>query len=297
MVDRLDYELRAIEADNLAETAYRVSIACSWRDIARGYRMLSDFIADAQADSEWRHRAPGDGGQPVAAPVRRAATPRSGRAADRLGTAGVEVWKRNNCVAHLSAEARHLWGQLREDWMASSQLARLCCCAPCGRGLSGKDLLFPCIELFLRDDTRVQEFLKSLELEINIVRVLNPHALFRNEGIRCLSSELTPIRGDVRIPVDISFWRLPRWGEAHFCLRDTSELDRGARAAASDYTVQSFYGFDLWIEVTCSAKRVHFRKEIGPHATSVPEATRWTGLRDGIEVLSHRDDACACAAH
>jgi hypothetical protein len=33
--------------------------------------------------------------------------------------AAVEVWKSNNRVAHLSAEARHLWGQLREDWMTS----------------------------------------------------------------------------------------------------------------------------------------------------------------------------------
>ena len=52
MADRLDYELRAIEADNQAEraeTAHRVSIAHGWRDIARGYRMLGDFIADAQA--------------------------------------------------------------------------------------------------------------------------------------------------------------------------------------------------------------------------------------------------------
>ena len=49
MADRLDYELRAIEADNLAETAYQVSWTCSWRDIARGYRLLSDFVADAQA--------------------------------------------------------------------------------------------------------------------------------------------------------------------------------------------------------------------------------------------------------
>ena len=48
MTDRLDYELRAIEADNYAETAHRVSIAHSWRDIARGYRMLADFIAAAQ---------------------------------------------------------------------------------------------------------------------------------------------------------------------------------------------------------------------------------------------------------
>lgn len=34
-------------------------------------------------------------------------------------TAGVEVWKNDNYVAHLSAEARHLWGQLREVWMGS----------------------------------------------------------------------------------------------------------------------------------------------------------------------------------
>ena len=33
---------------------------------------------------------------------------------------GVEVWKSNHCMAHLSAEARQLGGQLREDWMASS---------------------------------------------------------------------------------------------------------------------------------------------------------------------------------
>ena len=31
--------------------------------------------------------------------------------------AGVVGWKSTNCVAHLSAEARQLWGQLREDWM------------------------------------------------------------------------------------------------------------------------------------------------------------------------------------
>ena len=35
-------------------------------------------------------------------------------------SAGVEVWKSNNCIAHLSAQARQLWDQLREDWMASS---------------------------------------------------------------------------------------------------------------------------------------------------------------------------------
>ena len=54
MADRLDYELRAIEADNLAQTAHFVSFTRSWRDIARGYRMLSDFIADAQAADQRR---------------------------------------------------------------------------------------------------------------------------------------------------------------------------------------------------------------------------------------------------
>jgi hypothetical protein len=48
MADRFDYELRALEADSQAETAHRVSIAHGWRDIARGYRMLADFIADAR---------------------------------------------------------------------------------------------------------------------------------------------------------------------------------------------------------------------------------------------------------
>ncbi len=33
--------------------------------------------------------------------------------------AAVEVWKSNNRVAHLSVEARQLWGQLRDDWIAS----------------------------------------------------------------------------------------------------------------------------------------------------------------------------------
>jgi len=32
---------------------------------------------------------------------------------------GVEVWKGDHCVTHLSPEARHLWGRLREGWMAS----------------------------------------------------------------------------------------------------------------------------------------------------------------------------------
>jgi hypothetical protein len=34
-------------------------------------------------------------------------------------SAGVEVWKSANCIAHLSPEARLLWGQLRKEWMAS----------------------------------------------------------------------------------------------------------------------------------------------------------------------------------
>ena len=34
-------------------------------------------------------------------------------------SAGVEVWKSNHCMAHLSVESRQLWEQLREDWMAS----------------------------------------------------------------------------------------------------------------------------------------------------------------------------------
>jgi hypothetical protein len=84
MADRLDYELRAIEADNLAETAYQVSWACSWRDIARGYRLLSDFVADAQAAvsdapiSGTIHLAASEGGgatMNAASPIR-PATPR-----------------------------------------------------------------------------------------------------------------------------------------------------------------------------------------------------------------------------
>jgi hypothetical protein len=54
MADRLDYELLAIVADTYAETACRGSIAHSWRDIAGGYRMLSDFIADASAADQCR---------------------------------------------------------------------------------------------------------------------------------------------------------------------------------------------------------------------------------------------------
>jgi len=49
---------------------------------------------------------------------------RIGRRSDACGShslgtsAGVEGWKSNHCVAHLSAEARQLWDQLREEWMS-----------------------------------------------------------------------------------------------------------------------------------------------------------------------------------
>jgi hypothetical protein len=55
MADRLDYELRAIEADNQAETAHRMPIGHSWRDIASGYRLLADFLAHEQAAYRQRH--------------------------------------------------------------------------------------------------------------------------------------------------------------------------------------------------------------------------------------------------
>ena len=54
MVELFDYELRALEADSHAELARRVPLAENWRDIARGYRMLSDFLAHEQATQ--RHR-------------------------------------------------------------------------------------------------------------------------------------------------------------------------------------------------------------------------------------------------
>ena len=54
MADRFDFELRALEADSHAEVARRVPLAENWRDIARGYRMLSDFLAHEQATQ--RHR-------------------------------------------------------------------------------------------------------------------------------------------------------------------------------------------------------------------------------------------------
>jgi hypothetical protein len=49
MADRFDFELRAIEADNHAEAARHFARVESWRDIARGYRMLSDYLAHEQA--------------------------------------------------------------------------------------------------------------------------------------------------------------------------------------------------------------------------------------------------------
>jgi hypothetical protein len=48
MVDRFDFELRAIDADIRAESAGRFSLAENWRDIAIGYRLLSDFLAHEQ---------------------------------------------------------------------------------------------------------------------------------------------------------------------------------------------------------------------------------------------------------
>ena len=43
------------------------------------------------------------------------------RAAQRLleRSAGVELWKGHQCLAHLRAEARQLWPQLRDDWISS----------------------------------------------------------------------------------------------------------------------------------------------------------------------------------
>jgi hypothetical protein len=34
-------------------------------------------------------------------------------------SAGVEVWKSTNCIAHLSPDARLLWDQMPEEWMVS----------------------------------------------------------------------------------------------------------------------------------------------------------------------------------
>ena len=52
-------------------------------------------------------------------------------------TAGVEVWKNDNCVAHLSAEARHLWGQLREDWMGPASWRSCAAAQPADGSMTG----------------------------------------------------------------------------------------------------------------------------------------------------------------
>jgi hypothetical protein len=49
MPDRFDLELRAFAADVHAETVRQFARAESWRDIAQGYRTLSDFVAHEQA--------------------------------------------------------------------------------------------------------------------------------------------------------------------------------------------------------------------------------------------------------
>jgi hypothetical protein len=40
-----DYEIRAAEADRLAEAAKNVALAQEWRDIAEGYRLLAGLVA------------------------------------------------------------------------------------------------------------------------------------------------------------------------------------------------------------------------------------------------------------
>ena len=57
VADRFDFELRAIEADVYAETVCQFSGAESWRDIARGYRMLSDFLVHEQAAQRYQEPA------------------------------------------------------------------------------------------------------------------------------------------------------------------------------------------------------------------------------------------------
>ena len=51
--------------------------------------------------------------------------------------AGVEVWKNDNCVGHLSAEARHLWGQLREDWMGPASWRSCAAAQPADGSMTG----------------------------------------------------------------------------------------------------------------------------------------------------------------
>jgi hypothetical protein len=64
MSDRLDCELRAIEAEAHAESASTWTIASNWRDIARSFRLLSDYLADAQsqARADRQFREPGRNG-------------------------------------------------------------------------------------------------------------------------------------------------------------------------------------------------------------------------------------------
>ena len=45
-----DYEERAAEAGRFAETAQSAPMAQGWRDIATGYRMLAELVADAWAE-------------------------------------------------------------------------------------------------------------------------------------------------------------------------------------------------------------------------------------------------------
>jgi hypothetical protein len=73
MADRLDYELRAMEADSRAESAPRISLARNWHDIAYGYRLLADFTADAKATRSCAtsHRNTADSGV-VRLPINRA---------------------------------------------------------------------------------------------------------------------------------------------------------------------------------------------------------------------------------
>ena len=40
-----DYEIRAVEADRLAEAAKSMALAQEWRDIAKGYRLLAGYVA------------------------------------------------------------------------------------------------------------------------------------------------------------------------------------------------------------------------------------------------------------
>ena len=52
-----DYEIRAAEADRLAEAAKNVALAQEWRDIAEGYRLLAGLVA-ARPEAEPTDGAP-----------------------------------------------------------------------------------------------------------------------------------------------------------------------------------------------------------------------------------------------